>query len=195
MDGPAGHHPRQLAAKPTVYTVGHSTRPFEELAALLKERDVAVLCDTRSYPRSRRNPQFNIEELGPALEDCDIEYQHQPLLGGRRQALPDSPNGAWQNAAFRGYADYMQTAGFERGMQALEALARERVCAVMCAELVWWRCHRRLIADRLTVDGFEVLHLMNLGQPPQAHRRSPGLVVADGGLVYPPPQAALPLGG
>ena len=153
-----------------------------------------VLCDTRSFPHSRRNPQFNIEDVDPYLVGRGIEYQHHALLGGRRPTHSDSPNMAWQNPAFRGYADYMQTEPFERGIAALEALAGTRTCAVMCAELAWWRCHRRMIADRLTVGGFEVLHIITPGHAPYPHKPSPGLTVIDGKLSYPAAQQPLPLG-
>ncbi|HLG74657.1 MAG TPA: DUF488 domain-containing protein [Chloroflexota bacterium] len=177
----------------TVYTIGHSTRPAGELADLLLAHDVEVLADTRSIPRSRHNPQFNPEELEPFLAERGIEYQHHPLLGGRRHARKDSPNTAWENLAFRGYADYMQTAPFRQGIEALEDLARARTVAVMCAELAWWRCHRRMISDRLTVDGFEVLHIMNPGHEPYPHKPSPGLTVVDGAISYPGSQPELPL--
>jgi len=182
------------ADQPTVYTVGHSTRSVEDLGNLLAEHGIELLCDTRSFPHSRRNPQFNIEDLDPYLAGRGIEYQHHPLLGGRRSAQPDSPNMAWRNPAFRGYADYMQTEPFERGIAALEALAGTRTCAVMCAELAWWRCHRRMIADRLTVDGFEVLHIIMPGHEPYPHKPSPGLTVIDGLISYPAVQQPLPLG-
>ncbi len=168
-----------------VFTIGHSTRPADELAELLLRNEVLVLADTRSIPRSRRNPQFNPEELAPFLEERGIEYQHHPLLGGRRHARRDSANTMWQNEAFRGYADYMQTSPFREGIVRLEELARERRVAVMCAELVWWRCHRRMIADRLTVDGFEVQHIMTPSSDLYPHKPSPGLKVVDGEISYP----------
>ena len=152
---------------------------------------MAVLADTRSYPRSRRNPQFNPEQLAPFLAERGLEYQHHPLLGGRRRAMPDSPNTAWQNEAFRGYADYMATQPFAAGTGELEDMARERTVAVMCAELAWWRCHRRMIADRLTVDGFAVLHILTPATEPYAHKPSPGLTVTDGRTSYPGAQPPL----
>jgi len=148
---------------------------------------VHVLADTRSIPRSRRNPQFNPEQLEPFLTQHGIEYQHHPLLGGRRSVHKDSPNTAWQNAAFRGYADYMQTEPFRIGMADLEELAQQRTVAVMCAEMVWWRCHRRMIADRLTVDGFQVLHIMTPKTEAYPHKPSPSLTVKDGVISYPEP--------
>ncbi|MFI5267198.1 MAG: DUF488 family protein [Chloroflexota bacterium] len=162
-----------------------------ELAELLAQHAVAVLSDTRSIPRSRHNPQFNPEELAPFLAERGIEYRHHPLLGGLRHARKDSPNTAWENASFRGYADYMQTAPFREGIAELEGLASHRTVAVMCAELVWWRCHRRMIADRLTVDGFEVLHIMTPGAKPYPHKPSPGLTVSDGEITYPGAQPPL----
>jgi uncharacterized protein (DUF488 family) len=180
----------------TVYTIGHSTRPATELAGLLSQYQIAVLVDTRTIPRSRHNPQFNPEQLAPFLAEHGIQYQHQPLLGGLRRARKDSPNTAWRNASFRGYADYMQTAPFGEGIAALEALASQRTVAVMCAELVWWRCHRRMIADRLAVDGFDVLHLMTPGAAPSPHKLSPGLVVVvDREIRYPGAQPELPFEG
>jgi uncharacterized protein (DUF488 family) len=145
---------------------------------------VEVLADTRSIPRSRRNPQFNPEDLEPFLARHGVEYQHHPLLGGRRSARKDSRNTAWENAAFRGYADYMQTEPFRIGIDDLEDLARRRTVAVMCAELAWWRCHRRMIADRLTVDGFEVLHILTPKTDAYLHKPSPGLTVEDGRITY-----------
>jgi len=168
-----------------VYTIGHSTRPAAELVELLQRFGVAVLADTRSIPRSRHNPQFNPEELAPFLAQHGVEYQHHPLLGGRRRGLPDSRNTAWEHPAFRGYADYMSTEPFRRGIGELEELARERTVAVMCAELAWWRCHRRLIADRLTADGFEVRHILTPKTDAYAHKPSPGLTVRDGEITYP----------
>jgi uncharacterized protein (DUF488 family) len=153
---------------------------------------VTVLADTRSIPRSRRNPQFNPEELAPVLSGQGIEYQHHALLGGRRHARRDSPNTAWQNSAFRGYADYMQTPPFREGIAVLEEVASQRTVAVMCAELVWWRCHRRMIADRLAVDGFKVLHVMAPHGKPYPHKPSPGLLVVDGEISYPGEQLELP---
>jgi uncharacterized protein (DUF488 family) len=152
---------------------------------------VKVLADTRSTPRSRRNPQFNPEELEPFLAGHGIEYQHHPLLGGRRPALRDSLNTAWQHPAFRAYADYMQSPAFHEGIANLEALASRCTVAVMCAELVWWRCHRRMIADRLTVDGFEVLHILTPRTGPYPHKPSPGLTISNGTITYPGHQPPL----
>src|SRR5581483_10628120 len=175
----------------TVFTIGHSTRPADELVELLQRHGVEVLVDTRGVPLSRHNPQFNAATLAPFLAERGLEYLHQPLLSGRRKPRPDSPNSAWEHPSFRGYADYMLTPDFERGIQALEQLARLRACAVMCAELAWWRCHRRLIADRLAVDGFTVLHIFGPRQQPYPHRTSPGLMVTNGRISYPTVQPSL----
>lgn len=147
-----------------VVTVGHSTRPLAELLALLKEHGVRVLADVRAFPRSRHNPQFNTDTLADALAAAGIGYHHFAALGGRRAARPDSPNTAWREPGFRGFADHMDTPAFADGLEALIALgARERVC-VMCAEAQPWRCHRSLIADALIARGLAVEHIMGAGR-------------------------------
>src|SRR5690242_18199733 len=133
-----------------VFTIGHSTHPLDVFVALLNRNGVTRITDVRRTPASRRHPQFNRETLGEDLARDGIDYRHLPALGGRRRARPDSPNGGWEHPAFRGYADYAQTEAFGAGLAELCALAEERPTAVMCAESLWWRCHRRLIADRLT---------------------------------------------
>ena len=170
---------------PTLYTVGHSTRPIEDLLGLLTGADVKVLVDVRTAPGSRRNPQFGRDALASSLTGQGIEYRHEPALGGFRQPAPDSPNSGWENAAFRGYADYMGSAPFAEALEGLQQRARERTTSIMCAEAQWWRCHRRLIADALTVRGWRVLHL-GLGAEPVEHALTPFAVVgADGSLTYP----------
>src|SRR5262249_11384807 len=139
-----------------LYTIGHSTRTVEELVGLLRAAGASILADIRSIPRSRHNPQFEQEALRSALSRRGIRYVHLPALGGLRRALKDSPNAGWRNASFRGYADYMQTADFERGLSELEALTAEGTVALMCAEAVPWRCHRSLVADALTIRGAQV---------------------------------------
>ncbi len=173
-----------------LYTVGHSTRSQQELLELIA--GVTVLADVRSFPNSRRHPQFNREELQRWLPAAGIQYVHLPELGGRRQPQADSPNGAWRERGFRGYADHMGSPQFARGIEQLQALARERPTAIMCAEAPWWRCHRRLVADWLVAHGWEVQHL-GTGAPAKhelsefAHRKP------NGRLTYPPSQTALPL--
>jgi uncharacterized protein (DUF488 family) len=136
-----------------VLTVGHSTREQEDFIALLKAYGVKRLVDVRAIPRSRHNPQFNREQIGPALRRVGIGYLHMPALEGLRHAQPSSFNTAWRNAGFRGFADYMQTPEFARGLLRLMKLARLERTAIMCAEAVSWRCHRSLIADALLAHG------------------------------------------
>jgi uncharacterized protein (DUF488 family) len=174
------------AANP-VFTIGHATRSVGELIALLRENAVDRLVDVRSVPRSRANPQFNTDALPEPLAAADIGYTHLKALGGLRhhpKGAPASPNVLWRNDAFRNYADYAMTPAFRAGLDELCDLAREQRCAVMCAEAVWWRCHRRIVADYLLARGFEVEHIMG----PHRHdpaRLTPGArPLPDGTLVY-----------
>src|SRR5580765_7009374 len=130
-----------------VWTFGHSTRSLEDFLDALRSFEIKVLADVRSYPGSKRYPQFNKESLKASLTGAAIDYQHFPELGGRRRAKPDSLNMAWRNESFRGYADYMETEDFRRGITRLLDVARTNRAAVMCSEAVWWRCHRSLISD------------------------------------------------
>jgi uncharacterized protein (DUF488 family) len=145
----------------TLWTIGHSTRSAAEFLDLLTANRIEALADVRRFPGSRRYPHFNVEPLQRALGGAGIEHVAFPELGGRRKPLPDSPNTAWRNEAFRGYADYMRTPGFAAGMERLCALASAKRTAVMCSEAVWWRCHRGLIADWLEVRGVHVLHILD----------------------------------
>ncbi|MBV8775910.1 MAG: DUF488 domain-containing protein, partial [Alphaproteobacteria bacterium] len=150
-----------------IFTIGHSTRPAQELIALLREAGVDLLADVRTVPRSRFNPQFNIDVLPGTLADAGISYRHMPALGGLRhrpKGAPPSPNGLWQNEAFQAYADYALTPPFRAGLDELRRLAREQRPAIMCAEAVWWRCHRRIVADYLLAAGEEVRHIMAPGK-------------------------------
>jgi uncharacterized protein (DUF488 family) len=151
----------------TIYTVGHSTRPIEDFIALLAAHGVEQLIDIRTIPRSRTNPQFNRDTLPKTLERAGIEYLHIPELGGLRHARPDSPNTAWRNASFRGYADYMQTPEFAEAVARLIEIGQKKQTAIMCAEAVPWRCHRSLVADALTARGAPVEDILS------ATRRSP----------------------
>lgn len=143
----------------TIWTVGHSTRAEGELEQLLSASGIGALADVRRFPGSRRYPHFASEALARTLPAAGIEYVWMPALGGRRQPRPDSRNVAWRNLSFRGYADYMETAEFAVALDHLLTLARRRPTAVMCAELLWWRCHRRLIADALVHRGVTVVHI------------------------------------
>jgi uncharacterized protein (DUF488 family) len=144
-----------------ILTIGHSTHPIEKFLALLRAHGVEQLIDIRTIPKSRRNPQFNREELAATLNGAHIRYEHMPGLGGLRHPREDSINTAWRNASFRGYADYMQTPQFDASLRKLIAAASERHTVIMCAEAVPWRCHRSLVADALGARGIPVEHIMN----------------------------------
>ena len=144
-----------------IWTIGHSTREIDSFVSLLKENGIKLLADVRSWPGSKRYPQFNREALAKSLADAEIRYEHFPELGGRRKSKKDSRNTAWRNASFRGYADYMETEEFRKGVERLLALAGEAgPAAIMCAEAVWWRCHRSLISDYVKARGIEVIHIL-----------------------------------
>jgi uncharacterized protein (DUF488 family) len=166
-----------------IYTVGHSTRPQEELIAILKEAGVELLADVRRFPGSRRHPQFGKETLRAGLAQEAIAYRHEPDLGGRRDPRPDSPNTAWRVAAFRGYADHMASREFRSALERLVA-DPQLPTAVMCAEAQPAQCHRQLIADALVARGVDVVHLLGRGQR-QAHVLNPAAAVGPNGvLIY-----------
>ena len=142
-----------------VFTIGHSTRTIAEFIRLLKAHAVQRVIDVRTIPRSRHNPQFNRDQLSPALHRARMHYTHMPGLGGLRRARRDSSNTAWRNASFRGYADYVQTVEFDDNLSRCIALARRERVVLMCAEAVPWRCHRSLIADALIVRGIEAMEI------------------------------------
>jgi uncharacterized protein (DUF488 family) len=170
-----------------MFTVGHSTHALDAFVALLRPHEIELLADVRAFPRSRRHPQFNDESLAAELPSRGIAYRHFKALGGRRTSRPDSPNRGWDNDAFRGYADHALSQQFATALGELEALARDAPTAVMCAEGLWWHCHRRLIADRLLAAGWTVRHIGPGGAltehalPPFAHPQP------DGTVLYPPP--------
>ena len=151
---------RPSIAMPKLFTIGHSTRTFEEFASILEAHGVSVLVDVRTVPRSRRVPQFNADALARDLARRGIEYVPMPELGGLRKARKDSINLGWRNQSFRGYADYMQTPAFQAGLEQLIEVASSRPTAIMCAEAVPWRCHRSLIADAMIARGWKVMDLM-----------------------------------
>lgn len=171
---------------PTLCTIGHSTRTIEEFLSLLTAHRILRLVDVRRYPRSRRYPHFHSDALANRLTDAGLTYRHMPDLGGRRTARSDSPNTGWRNASFRGYADYMQTEEFQQAIEALTSEASEARTVIMCAEAVPWRCHRSLIADRLLINGWEVIHIMGPAQV-QSHRLTSFAIPRDGRLLYPAP--------
>jgi uncharacterized protein (DUF488 family) len=167
-----------------IWTIGHSTRAIDDFIAALNANGIKLVADVRMLPGSKRHPQFNKEELANSLGRVGIGYEHFPELGGRRKARPDSPNTGWRNAAFRGYADYMQTEKFRYGIDRLVALAKQRgPTAMMCAEAVWWRCHRGLIADFLKVRDIEVTHILDATKTEPLPFTSAARIV-DGQLSY-----------
>jgi uncharacterized protein (DUF488 family) len=177
-------------APETIFTIGHSTHPITEFIALIEQVGVAVLVDVRSVPRSRTNPQFNGDVLPDSLAAAGIGYRHERALGGLRHRRKDagpSPNGLWRNTSFRNYADYAETDAFRAGLDELRTLAAEHRCAIMCAEAVWWRCHRRIIADYLLAEGVPVAHIMGLGKVDRATLTPGALTCGDGTVRYPAP--------
>jgi uncharacterized protein (DUF488 family) len=173
----------------TIYTVGHSTRSLEDLGEMLRAHGVAQLADVRTVPRSRRHPHFAGDALARSLADIGIAYRHVPALGGLRKPRSDSQNTAWRVEGFRGFADYMETSEFERALEELIAWVAAGNAAgagsttVMCAEAVWWRCHRRLIADALVVRGVEVRHISSKTSAP-VHTLTPFARPTDQRLAY-----------
>lgn len=168
---------------PKIYSIGHGTRPIEELIVGLRSAEVTVLADVRSVPGSHRHPQFGRAALTASLAKAGIEYVHLRGLGGRREAIPGSPHVALKVDAFRGYADHMTSAEFGADYARLDAFARGKAMAFMCAETAWWHCHRRMLSDRLTVDGWEVVHLLAPGKS-EPHRMWEVARVVNGRLVY-----------
>ena len=173
----------ELRPPATLWTIGHSTRTIAEFVALLQVRDVTRVADVRRFAGSRRHPHFHPASLERSLLDAGISYSALPGLGGRRRPHPDSPHHAWRNAAFRGYADHMHTREFADAARELATLARDDRVATMCAEAVWWRCHRAMIADALKAHGWTVLHILGPGEP-REHPYTPVARVVDGELVY-----------
>lgn len=167
----------------TVWTIGHSTRSIAELIGTLAAYDIELVADVRRYPGSRRLPQFTQPALRSSLEAAGLCYVWIPALGGRRRALADSPNTAWRHEAFRGYADHLQSEEFAGGLFELLLLAGGLRTAVMCAEVLWWRCHRRLIADALVTLGVDVVHVADATHA-QPHVVAPPARVVDGVLRY-----------
>ncbi len=166
-----------------VWTIGHSTRAEAEFKQMLVTHSIGRLVDVRSFPGSRRHPQFNRQQLEASLAEVAVAYFHLPALGGRRRPTPDSLNTAWRNPAFRGYADYMETEQFKRGVDTLLGLAGDKRTAIMCAEALWWRCHRSLIADYLKAQGAVVNHIIN-EKHTEEHPYTPAAGMVDGRLSY-----------
>ncbi|HET7468804.1 MAG TPA: DUF488 domain-containing protein [Gemmatimonadales bacterium] len=171
-----------------VWTIGHSTRPLDAFLELLAAHEIQAVADVRRYPGSRRWPHFAREALAAALDQRGLAYLWLPELGGRRTPTSDSPNTAWRNASFRGYADYMATEAFADGLDRLVSLALGLRTAIMCAESLWWRCHRGLIADVLRWDGFEVIHIVGPGST-TVHPYTAAARIVHGRLSYAAPAA------
>lgn len=169
---------------PRIWTIGHSTREIDDFVSLLKKNGIRVVADVRMFPGSRRYPQFGREALAKSLSEAGIRYEHFPELGGRRKTNPDSKNTAWRNESFRGYADYMETEDFRKGIKRLADVAETSgPTAVMCAEAVWWRCHRSLISDYLKAQGVEVLHILDHNKV-EPHPFTSAAKIVNGVLSY-----------
>jgi len=166
-----------------IWTIGHSTRPIEEFVAKLQSFQIELVADIRSYPGSRKFPQFNKESLEITLPANHIQYIHLKDLGGRRKVNPDSKNTSWRHIAFRGYADYMETNAFKEGIKELEKIAMKQRTAFMCSEAVWWRCHRSMVSDYLKVHSWKVMHIIGMGKEDEHHYTSPARIV-NGELNY-----------
>jgi len=167
-----------------IWTIGHSTRTIDIFLSLLEENGIKLVADVRMFPGSKRYPQFGREALAKSLGEAGIRYEHFPELGGRRKAKPDSPNTAWRNESFRGYADYMETEDFRNGIERLIDLAEESgPTAIMCAEAVWWRCHRSLISDYLKVRGAAVIHILD-EKKTEPHPFTSAAKIVNGELSY-----------
>jgi uncharacterized protein (DUF488 family) len=171
-----------------VCTIGHSTHPLDSFLAMIKGNGVRTVLDVRTVPRSRHNPQFNLDALPDSLKTVDITYTHLPELGGLRRTRADSPNTGWRNLSFRGYADYMQTAEFVQGVERVIELTERERCVLMCAEAVPWRCHRSLIADALTVRGVRVEDII-AAKGRRLHVLTPWARVDGLNITYPPETA------
>lgn len=168
-----------------LYTIGHSTRSFDDFTQMLSRRDITDLVDVRSFPGSRKNPQFNQEYLNVHLPRNDIAYHHMPSLGGKRRNIPVSGlNDYWEHPSFLSYADYTLSDEFNDGIECLKSLVHEKTCAIMCAEAVWWKCHRRIITDHMLHAGYKVIHIMNMYTNNDAIINN-HCVACDGKLVYP----------
>jgi uncharacterized protein (DUF488 family) len=172
------------------FTIGHSTRSVEDFVALLNAQEVKLVVDVRAVPRSRTNPQYNSKQLSEALSEFQIGYQHIAALGGlrgRMRGLPQEANALWKNQSFHNYADYATSKEFRSGLKALRKWGHATTCAIMCSEAVWWRCHRRIIADYLIAAGERVFHILGPKAVDHAHLTEGAQVGADDTVLYPPP--------
>lgn len=180
------HYPGVTAGLP-IFSIGHSTHELPSFAALLRGHGIEAVADVRTVPRSRRVPHFNAEVLAHWLDEAGLTYAHLKELGGWRRPRADSPNRGWRTPGFQGYADHMQTPEFEAGIEQLVRLAKQRRTAYMCAESMWWRCHRRLLSDALVVRGWHVSHIRPDGELDD-HELTPFALVEGLRILYPSPQ-------
>ena len=178
----------------SIWSIGHSTHSLPEFVELLKKHQITWLVDIRTVPKSRRHPHFHTDSLAKSLPESEIEYEHHPKLGGWRKTSDDSPNQAWRNGSFRGYADYAMTHEFRSGVAELRAIAASERAAMMCSEALWWRCHRRIVADRLVAEGDTVCHIGSDGRV-TLHELTPFAAISpDGQITYPPARHDEPTG-
>jgi uncharacterized protein (DUF488 family) len=168
---------KKISEHKTIWTIGHSTHTLEELVAMLNSFEIKLLADIRSFPGSRKFPQFNKENLEVSLPENGIEYVHLKKLGGRRKVNPASKNISWRHLAFRAYADYMETSDFKEGIEELEKIAQQQRTAYMCSEAVWWRCHRSMVSDYLKSKGWKVMHIMAIEKEEEHPYTSPAKIV------------------
>jgi len=181
-----------MSTEKEIWTIGHSTRTFDEFLQLLQASGIELLVDVRTYPGSRRFPHFSSENLEPLLAEEKIGYLHLKALGGRRKPRINSLNTAWKNPGFRGYADYMETGDFRQAIEQLEKAAKEMKVAFMCSEATWWNCHRSLISDNLKASGWKVVHIMAAGKTTEHPYTAPAKVI-DGKLSYSDDSLLFPL--
>lgn len=170
------------------YTIGHATRTIDEFVALLQESDISFVADVRTVPRSRTNPQYNKDVLPQMLEQFRVKYEHIATLGGLRNKCSDVPssiNAFWKNESFHNYADYAMSQSFRDGLYRLMKLGHTERCVIMCAETVWWRCHRRIIADYLLAAGKTVVHIRGPRRTELARMTDIAQMHSDGALTYP----------
>ncbi|MDN6280237.1 MAG: DUF488 domain-containing protein [Psychroflexus sp.] len=172
-----------LSKEHCIYTVGHSTRSIDDFIAILKSVEIEMLIDVRRFPGSKKFPQFHQDALIKSLKQNTIDYHYMEELGGRRKMNPDSKNTVWRNASFRAYADYMETEEFKKALADLKAIAVSQKTAIMCAEAVWWRCHRSMISDALKAETWEVLHLMERDKITE-HPYTQPAKIENGKLIY-----------
>jgi uncharacterized protein (DUF488 family) len=174
---------RRIKVAESIWTIGHSTRSADEFNEILLAHQITVLVDVRSFPGSRRYPHFNKLELSRNLEAVGILYAHNPKLGGRRRPALMSKNTAWKNASFRAYADHMESEEFREGIEELLEIASTKRTAIMCAEALWWRCHRSLVADYLKANGFAVTHIID-ARKTEVHPYTSAARILEGRLSY-----------